>query len=137
MSDLQMTKRVRARKSHAARTGMDTRAARSLISAMFGAGPRFHEDEDGNLIREWQKHELHSSTNADLREALQNRVAVTDSKMLGIVPPSAIKYSVTKGWLRPHGKNGLYFVTQAGAIDLKLPRRFKGGVHHGRKIRFA
>jgi hypothetical protein len=136
MTDLTMNRVVRARKSHAAKTGLDTRAARSLIGAMFGAGPRFHEDEDGNVIREWQPADMQRYTNADLRLALSNRVALTDAEMLGTVPMSAIRYCVTRGYLRPHGTGGLYFVTETGAHDLKLPRRFRGGVHHGRKIKF-
>jgi hypothetical protein len=55
--------------------------------------------------------------------------------MLGTVPPSAIKYCVTKGWLIPAGT--LYRVTLKGAIDLDLPFRFTGGQHKGRKIPFA
>jgi hypothetical protein len=53
---------------------------------MFGEGPRFHDDEDDHVIREWQKRELPSYTNADLRQALSNQVAVTDAEMLGTVP---------------------------------------------------
>ena len=57
--------------------------------------------------------------------------------MLGTVPPSAIKYCVTKGWLVPNESKTLYSVTLRGAVDLDLPLRFKGGAFHGRKIRFA
>ena len=56
--------------------------------------------------------------------------------MLGTVPPSAIKYAVTKGWLVPNACKSLYRVTLKGAIELDLPLRFKGGDHHGRKIPF-
>jgi hypothetical protein len=57
--------------------------------------------------------------------------------VLDTIPPSAIKYCLTKKWLRPHGNNGFYFVTETAAFDLKLPRKFKGGQHHGHRIRFA
>jgi len=137
MTDIILTRTVKSRKSHAAKTGMDTRAAKTLAGAMFGKGPAFHEDEDGNMIREWKSSESSSYSNDDLRQAISNRVAVEHNEMLGTIPPSAVKYLVTKGWLKPHGTAGLYFVTAKAARELDLPVRFKGGENHGRRIKFA
>ena len=120
MTEFTQTRMVRA-KSHATKTRSDSRAAACLVAAMFGKGPSF--------IEEMQRY-----TKEDMRVALPNRVAVTEGEMLGIIPPSAIRYVTTKGWLRPHGSGGLYFVTEAAASDLKLPRRFKGGQHHGAEL---
>jgi hypothetical protein len=92
---------------------------------MFGAKPEFFEDADGHVIRKWTAAESSSYSNADLRACLQNRVAVEAGEMLGTVPPSAIKYCVTKGWLLPKGPD-LYLVTRRAAVDLDLPLRFKG-----------
>lgn len=137
MSDFIQTRTIRARKSYAAKTGQTSRQATILAKAMFGEGPKFHEDENGFLIREWQKEDLLKWTFDELRDALANRVAVESGEVLGTVPPSAIKYCVTKLWLRAHGNAGLYFVTAKAARELDLPVRFRGAQHHGRRIRFA
>ena len=137
MSVSATTRKPRSRKSYAARTGMDARSAKVLVKAMFGEKPEFFEDEDGNLIRKWLPSESSSYSNENLRDCLRNRVVVEPNEMLGIVPPSAIKYCVTKGWLVPNASKTLYSVTLRGAIDLNLPLRFKGGPSHGRKIPFA
>ena len=130
------TRRPRARKSYEIRTGMNSRANRILVAAMADK-PKFHEDEDGNLIREWKTSELQRYSNSDIANCLLNRVAVTPGEMLGTVPPTAIKYCVTKGWLVPNASSTLFTVSLKGAIDLDLPLYFKGGKHHGRKIPFA
>jgi hypothetical protein len=137
MTDFVPTRAIHARKSFAQKTRRDSRAAACLVAAMFGKGPSFSEDADGNRIRAWQPRELQRFTNDDLRAAISNRVAVTESEMLGTVPPSAIKYCTTKGWLRAHGTSGIYFVTARAARELDLPARFRGGQHHGKRIRFA
>ena|ERR1700722_11359852 len=136
MSELVISRPIRARKSYEARTGMNSRANRILVAAM-AEKPVFKEDDNGNLIREWQKKDEQRFTNAQLADCLRNRVAVEPGEMLGTVPPTAIKYCVTKGWLVPNASASLYTITLKGAIDLDLPLNFKGGKHHGRKIPFA
>jgi hypothetical protein len=54
-----------------------------------------------------------------------------------VIPPSAIKYCVTKGYLIPNDNRTLYRVTAKAALELVLPRTFKGGALHGRRIPFA
>src|SRR5277367_1998420 len=105
------------------RTGADSRAAATLAAAHF-AEIKFHEDEDGNRIREWKHEEMQRFTNAQLRDCLSNLVAVTEGEMLGTVPASAIKYCVTKGWLRAAAAK--YLVTFKAALELDLPMRFRG-----------
>jgi hypothetical protein len=124
------------RKSYEARTGMDKRAAKILAAANI-VKPETIEDDQGNTIRVWKSSESSSYSNADIASTLVNRVAVEPNEMLGTVPPSAIKYCVTKGWLVPNASKTLYSVTLRGAVDLNLPLRFKGGAFHGRKIPFA
>ena len=124
------------RKTYSQRTGQDSRANKLIVSAIFGAGPKFHEDADGNLIREWQKEDLLRWTYDELKAVISNRVCVDEAEMLGTVPPSAIKWSVNKGWLVANGNSGSYFVTKKAALELDLPVRFKG-IHGGRKIPFA
>lgn len=137
MTELTLTRTVRARKSHAAKTGMDSRAAKSLASAMFGKGPEFFEDQDGNLIRTWTREESYRWTFDELRSVLRNRIAVEPGEMFGTVPPCALTYCLNKGWLRAHGSGGIHFITAKCARELNLPVCFQGGLHHGRRIKFA
>lgn len=129
-------RRSHPRRSYEARTGMNTRAAIVLAKALTEK-PETIEDDDGNVIRLWKSSESSSYTNANLRDCLRNRVAIEANEMLGTVPPSAIKYCVTKGYLLPNAGKTLFFITLKAAIELDLPLRFKGGEHHGRKIHFA
>ena len=122
--------------AYAARTGMDKRSAKILVAAHI-VKPETFEDDQGNVVRVWKSAEMSSYSNADIASTLVNRVAVEPGEMLGTVPPSAIKYCVTKGWLVPNASKTLYSVTLRGAVDLNLPLRFKGGAFHGRKIQFA
>lgn len=124
------------RDSYASRTGMDKRSARILVAAHI-VKPETFQDDDGNVVRVWKSAEMSSYSNADIASTLRNRVAVEPNEMLGTVPPSAIKYCVTKGWLVPNPSKTLYSVTLRGALDLDLPLRFKGGAFHGRKIKFT
>jgi hypothetical protein len=137
MTEFTSPRTIRFRKSHAAKTGAETRSSKILANALFGEKPEYFEDADGYTIRRWKSSELSSYSNADLKSCLQNRVAVEPGEMLGTVPPSAIKHCVTKGWLVAHGTSGIHFVTAKAARELDLPVRFKGGLHHARKIRFV
>ena len=123
------------RKSYEDRTGMNKRASVILAAAVF-VRPEMKDDEDGNRVRVWKSSEMSSYSNADIASTLTNRVAVEPGDMLGTVPPSALKYAVTKGWLVPNDNHTLYRVTLKGAIELDLPLRFKGGDMHGRRIPF-
>lgn len=125
----------RARKSYEARTGMTSRACIILVQAIH-TKPETVEDDDGNVMRVWKSSEMSSYKNSDIASCLANRVAVEINEMLGTIPPSAVKYAVTKGWLLPNAGKTLYRVTLKGAIDLDLPMNFKGKFG-GRKIPFA
>jgi hypothetical protein len=129
------SKKNRARKSYEDRTGLSTQAAKILIAAIH-TKPATVENAEGNVMRVWKSSEMSSYTNADVASCLANRVAVEPAEMLGTVPPSAVKYAVTKGWLLPNASKTLYRVTLKGAIELDLPMNFKGQ-HGGRKIPFA
>ena len=128
-------RKTRARKSYSDRTGMSSRASVILAAAVI-TKPEMFEDDNGNTIRVWKSSEMSSYSNADIASTLVNRVAIEPGEMLGTVPPSAIKYCVTKGWLVPNADKTLYRVTLKGAIDLDLPLHFKGKFN-GRKIPFA
>ena len=129
-------RKPRRRKSCEDRTRSNTRAAIILAKATFSKPARI-EDDNGNVMRVWQPSELQAYTNAMIASALANRVAVEHNEMLGAIPPTAIKYSVTKGWLLANPARTLYRVTLKGAVELDLPMRFKGGANHGRRIPFA
>lgn len=133
---LEMTTTVRRRKSYETRSGMLSRASIILAKAVTDK-PAMIETEDGHIVRVWQKSESSSYSNADLQTVLSNRIAIEAVEALGTVPPAAIKYCVTKGWLKPNASGSLHFVTKKAALDLDLPLRFKGGEHHGRRIRFT
>jgi hypothetical protein len=128
-------KKSRARKSYAERTRMHDRAGLILVSAIY-TKPGVTEDSEGNLLRNWKASELQTYTQVQIVSCLVNRVAVEAAEMLGTIPPSAIKYCVSKGWLAPNPSNTLYRITLKAAIDLDLPMRFKGEFR-GRKIPFA
>jgi hypothetical protein len=128
-------RKPRARKSYADRTGMSSRASVTLAAAVI-LKPETFEDADGNTIRVWKSSEMSSYSNADIASCLYNRVAIEPGEMLGTVPPSAIKYCVTKGWLIPNADKTLYRITLRAAFELDLPLRFKGKFN-GRKIPFA
>ena len=124
---------LRVREAYDRKTGRSTRAAIHLAAGHFEPVP-FTEDDNGNAIRVWKASESSSYTNAMIASCLVNRVAVEANEMLGTVPMSAVRYCVTKGWLRPAGS--LFLITLKGAIELNLPMRFKG-IHNSRKIPFA
>jgi hypothetical protein len=130
-----ITKKRGTRKSYEARTGLSTRAAKTLIAAHF-TKPETKEDDNGNVIRVWKSSEMSSYSDADIASCLVNKVAVEPNEMLGTAPPSAIKYAVTRGWLLPNAGHTLYRVTLKGAIDLNLPMTFKGKLG-GRQIPFV
>lgn len=122
---------------YAARTGMNSRASVILAKATF-AKPETIETVDGDVIRVWKSSESSSYSNRDIASVLRYRQAVTADDMLGSVPPSAIKYCVTKRWLAPNAGGTLFFITLKAAIELDLPMNFaKGSANNGRRIRFA
>jgi hypothetical protein len=82
MTEFVTTRLVRTRKSYATKSGMDTRAAKTIAGAMFGDGPKFTE-VDSFMVREWKSSESSSYSNDDLRQAISNRVAVEHNEMLG------------------------------------------------------
>jgi len=120
-----MTKRT-----YATRTGMNERSARILAKAVTER-PVFLEDADGHQVRQWKPEELQSYGNDDIKSALRFNHVVEIEDLLETLPPSALKYCATKGWLRLSA-GGWYCVTRKAAGELDLPR-----THRGRKIRFA
>jgi len=120
-----MTKRT-----YADRTGMTGRSARILAKAVT-EWPAFIEDADGHRIRQWKPDEMQSYSNDDIKSALRFNHVVEVEDLLETLPPSAVKYCATKGWLRLSA-GGWYEVTRKAAVDLDLPRQ-----HRGRKVRFA
>src|ERR1051326_2367761 len=112
------------------RIGVNTRAAKIAAKAMVEK-PVFIEDADGHLIRQWKPEELQRYGNDQIIEALRLRTAFEPEDMLEFVPPSAIKYCETKGWIvRQTG--GFYRVTRKAAAELDLPHKMRDG----RKINF-
>jgi hypothetical protein len=128
-ASLKITRAAHKRFSYEFRSGCSSRAAAIAFKAV-NEQPVFVEDEDGHMMRQWKKEELQSYTQDDIKNAIRGRHAVETEDMLEWIPPSAIKYSVTKGWLATFGA-GIYRVTRKAAAELDLPRSVGG-----RKIAF-
>ncbi|HEY5411309.1 MAG TPA: hypothetical protein VIJ94_11350 [Caulobacteraceae bacterium] len=111
------------RRSYLDRTHANTRGAK-LLAAAFVARPVFVNDEDGNPVRQWRADEMQTYTVAEITQALRGRRAHESFELLEFIPPSAIKYCVSRGWLVDQA--GLYFVTEKAAADLHLPRTTPG-----------
>lgn len=122
---LQMPRTANKRRSYEERSGMIGRAAKIAAKAVIEK-PVFVEDDDGHLIRQWKPEELQRYGNDEIRQALRNRRAVEAEDMLEFVPPTAIKYCVTKGWIVKAERGGFYYVTRKAAAELDLPRKFQG-----------
>ena len=118
------------RKSYAERSGMTSRSARILASAITEK-PVFIEDADGHLIRQWKPEEMQRYGNDEIKSELRFRHVVELEDLLETIPPSAVKYCCSKGWLRKDA-GGWFLVTKKAAADLGLPLN-----HQGRKVRFA
>ena len=127
---LPLPKVAHKRRSYDERTGRCTRAAKIAAKAAVEK-PVFIEDEDGHRIRQWKPEEMRRYGNEQIIEALRLRTVVEPEEMLGFVPPPAIKYCVTKGWIAKAQVGGFYHVTRKAAAELNLPRTL-----NGRKIRF-
>lgn len=123
-----MSTKISKRRTYEQRTRANTVGARMLAEA-FTRKIEFTE-VGGDLVRQWRADELQAYKNSDIGSAISRRRAFEHNELLADIPPTAIKYAVTKGWLVLTG--GLYWVTEKAAAELKLPR--KG--HDGLSIRF-
>lgn len=125
-TDLVLPRVVHRRKSYEDRTGLSSRAARITLKAV---NAEFIYTEDGVLQRVWKPEEMQSYKNEDIRKwLLGNRVVEADTA-LQYVPPSAVKYAITKGWIRKDLQGRPFFwITKAAAIDLGLPKPVVSGV---------
>jgi hypothetical protein len=130
MSEIYLPRTAKKRRSYAARSGMDLLAAKIAAKAMIEQ-PVFVEDADGHRIRQWKPEELQRYSNDEIKEALRLKRVVEPEDMLEFVPPSAIKYCVTKGWIVKAERGGYFHITRKAAADLELPRK-----HQGRTIQF-
>jgi hypothetical protein len=126
---LSLPRAAQKRRSYEERTGMTSRAARIHFKAV-NDKPEFTEDDDGHRIRLWKTEEMSSYSHQDIADALRGRNVVEREDLLEVIPPSAIKYAVTKQWLVP--ESGWFRVTDKAVFELRLPR-----VIRGRKIRFT
>jgi len=128
---LAMPKIAHRRTTWAQRTGHNTKSA-SLLFRAHNDAPQFIEDADGHRSRVWQAHELQSYAKNDIVTAVRFQRAVEREDLLEHIPPSAVKWAVTKGWLfESTTTKGVFWVTRKAAAELDLPR-----THQGRKIQF-
>lgn len=114
-----------AKRTYEQRTRMNTQGARLLAKA-FVERPQFIADDAGNMVRQWRAEELQTFKNADIAAVLSGFRALETHELLEGIPPTAIKYAVTKGWLVMDRVAGFYWVTDKAAFDLKLPRKVGG-----------
>lgn len=124
-----MTTQRRKRRSYEDRTRSNTPAARMLAEA-FTRKIEFTPGPDGEFIRVWRPDELQTYKNDDIARAISRRRAFEFHELVGDIPPTAVKYAVTKGWLVQ--LQGLYWVTEKAAAEFKLPATTADGV----RIRF-
>ena len=126
-SGLALPRTAHKRFCYEVRSGSASRAGGIAFKA-FNEVPEFVEDADGHLIRQWKPSELQTYTTDDIVQAVRGRHAVEAEDMLEYIPPSAIKYAVTKGWLFQDGP--FYRVTRKAAAELDLPRSVGGRKLH-------
>jgi hypothetical protein len=113
------------RKTYAQRTRADTRAA-AILAAAVSRPVVIEEDVNGFVAREWRAEELQTYKQADIVAALSGQRFFDEEELLQTIPPSAIRYSVSKGWLLKGAIAGTYWVTEKGATELRLPRKVAG-----------
>lgn len=124
---LSMPTIAKRRKTWAQRTGQGTRAAKIVAKAM-NEKPEFYENAEGFTVRRWKKEDLQRFTNEDVAAWLRHNRAVDSDEAEYWVPPTAVKYAITKGWVRPSASSPkILLVTRKGALDLKLPPVKIGG----------
>jgi hypothetical protein len=128
--ELRLPTVARRRKTYAQRTAANTKSARITAKALTEK-PVFIEDADGHMIRQWKPEEMKRYTNDDMVQALRLRRAVETEDLLEFVPPNAVNYMRTKGWIVPATLGGYFLISEKAAVDLSLPR-----THQGRKIQF-
>jgi hypothetical protein len=115
------------RRTWAQRTGANTKAA-AVLARAFNEKPIF-ETRDGEEWRVWPAN-VQSYSNDDIVKAIARQRAIEASELSHELPPTAVKYAVTKGWLVRQGT--LLMVTEKAAAELKLPKRGPMG-----QIKFA
>ena len=119
-----------ARRSYETRSRSNTQAAKVLAEA-FCRKVEFTATEEGDLVRQWRKDELQTFKHEDIAGALRGKRAFEHNELLAEIPPTAIKYAVTKSYLVQAA--GLYFVTEKAAAEFQLPRKAGNGL----TIKFA
>lgn len=119
------------RNTYAQRTRQTGRAATILAKALIEK-PETFEDADGNIIRVWKKEELQRFTHDQIAEAIRGVRVIEAEEMLGTVPMTAVKYCISKGWLRKDSVAAFMWVTKKAQQELNLPTTVRG-----QRIRFA
>lgn len=125
-SAFQLPTIARRRSTWEQRTAVHSKAAKLAAQAMTEK-PVFIEDDDGHRMKVWQQHELHSYSHSDIVTAIRGQRAVEREDLLEFIPPGAIKYCTTKGWLfESTTTRGVFWVTRKAAAELDLPRKAQG-----------
>jgi hypothetical protein len=115
----------RRRRTYEQRTKATTEAARILARAVTQQ-IEYMTTPEGDRVRVWRPEELQRFTNADIAKGLSYRRAVEHIELLDFIPPTGIKYALTKGWISKDRRAEFYWVTQKGADELNLPRKVGG-----------
>lgn len=108
------------RRSYEVRTRANTAAA-SILAKAFNPDAKFAADG----ARVWAPEDMQRYKLEDIALALRGKRAVEFEELVEDVPPSAVKYAVTKGWL-VKAAAGFYCVTEKAASELRLPRKADG-----------
>ena len=80
----------------------------------------YHEDKDGNRIREWRQGE--ESTDHDVTNWLKNQRVVDLHSGLEYVKPEHIKRLIDSGHLKKEPNKPYYWVTKSAAEKYNLPK---------------
>ena len=120
------------RRSHAQRTGSDTRAA-AILAKAFAEKPVFVETAEGYLIRQWNPEDGIWNTNEECAATLRGKRAFELEELHETLKPAPSKYCVSHKWLVKAPAGGFYLVTERAAKELKLPTKGMNGL----KIKFA
>jgi hypothetical protein len=127
MTQITLTRVAKKRSTYAERSGQGSRAAASMSAAFNDEGPKYFEDRDGNMVRQWTKEENAGWRSFSIAPALRYSRVIEVAEMLREVPLATIKAAICQGWIKKAEAAPYYWVTTKGAKELELPKKDRMG----------
>jgi hypothetical protein len=123
MTDLQLPRTVKRRKSYAERSGMNSRAIRIQIKEANGGFDRTYEEDQETGVRRriFKGDEWRHITNEDVRNMLIGQRVIDLDHALEYVTPSTVKWCERSGYLRRDDRGPYWWVTAKAAGEFNLP----------------